>query len=206
MSRKIYNIKQMGNIFFRFISPYLSYIDKGHLFLKPFSWLYAILAIANLLFPLFYIIGQIIETDLKITIAVLLAWVIVAFAGWLSFQLWWDRKAKITLSSDDNAEFVATPALSHLIQTFGEWIGTWIGLVGFGFALLTTDILGKQGQYLDYQYGIPIVGQYLRSGWTFVFLMPICGFLIIVLTRFIAEQIKALSTIANNTKQSRTNP
>lgn len=197
----------MENKFLTFISPYLSYIDKGHLFRKPFSWLYAIFAIINLLLPLYILLDQLIDhrifdAEFKITITVLLAWAIIAFAGWLSFQLWWDRKTKITFSSDDNAEFVATPAFSHLIQTLGEWLGTWVGIVGFGFALLTTIILGEQGHYLSYQFGIPILG----SGWTYVFLMPIYGFLIIVLTRFLAEQIKALSAIANNTKHRQTSP
>lgn len=201
----------MENKFLTFISPYLSYIDKGHLFRKPFSWLYAIFAIINLLLPLYILLDQLIDhrifdAEFKITITVLLAWAIIAFAGWLSFQLWWDRKTKITFSSDDNAEFVATPAFSHLIQTLGEWLGTWVGIVGFGFALLTTIILGEQGHYLSYQFGIPIIGQYLGSGWTYVFLMPIYGFLIIVLTRFLAEQIKALSAIANNTKHRQTSP
>lgn len=197
----------MENKFLTFISPYLSYIDKGHLFRKPFSWLYAIFAIINLLLPLYILLDQLIDhrifdAEFKITITVLLAWAIIAFAGWLSFQLWWDRKTKITFSSDDNAEFVATLAFSHLIQTLGEWLGTWVGIVGFGFALLTTIILGEQGHYLSYQFGIPILG----SGWTYVFLMPIYGFLIIVLTRFLAEQIKALSAIANNTKHRQTSP
>lgn len=201
----------MENKFLTFISPYLSYIDKGHLFRKPFSWLYAIFAIINLLLPLYILLDQLIDhrifdAEFKITITVLLAWAIIAFAGWLSFQLWWDRKTKITFSSDDNAEFVATLAFSHLIQTLGEWLGTWVGIVGFGFALLTTIILGEQGHYLSYQFGIPIIGQYLGSGWTYVFLMPIYGFLIIVLTRFLAEQIKALSAIANNTKHRQTSP
>jgi len=200
----------MENKFLTFISPYLSFIDKGHLFRKPFSWLYVIIAIINLLLPLYILYqaidNRIFDAEFKITITFLLAWLIIAFAGWVSFQLWWDRKTKITFSSDDNAEFVATPAFSHLIQTLGEWLGTWIGLVGFGFALLTTVILGEQGHYLSYQLGIPMVGEYLGSGWTYVFLMPIYGFLIIVLTRFLSEQIKALSAIANNTKKQQTSP
>jgi hypothetical protein len=118
--------------------------------------------------------------------------------------LWWNRKTKITFSSDDNAEFVATPAFSHLIQTLGEWFGTWVGLVGFGFALFTT-IISRDGFYfVYYQFGIPM--QYLGSGWAAVFLMPIYGFLIIVLTRFLSEQIKALSAIVNNTKKQQTTP
>jgi len=194
----------MNNKFFTFISPYLSFIDKGHLFRKPFSWLYVLMAIINLLLPLFILYqaidNGIFDSEFKIIITFLLVWLVIAFAGWVSFQLWWNRKTKITFSSDENAEFVATPAFSHLIQTLGEWLGTWIGLVGFSIALLTTIILGEEGRYLIYQLEIPM-GEYFSSGWIAVFFMPIYGFLIIVLSRFLSEQIKALSAIANNTKK-----
>jgi hypothetical protein len=81
----------------------------------------------------------------------------------------------------------------------GEWIGTWIGLVGFGFALLTTIILGNEGYYFSEIIGIPYLNT--NSGWMAILTMPIVGFLIIVFSRFLAEQIRALSAIANNTKK-----
>jgi len=191
----------MENKFFTFIRPYLSFIDNGHFFRKPFSWLYTILAIVNLLIPI-YVFYQasdsgIFDSPAKYVIVFLLLWIIVAFAGWMGFQLWWDRKSKIDMSTAASDEFIATPALSHFIQTFGEWFGTWIGLVGFGFALLTTFILGDEGYYLGRGLGIP----FLDTGWMAILRMPIIGFLIIVFSRFLAEQIKALSTIANNTKK-----
>ncbi|MDO5665005.1 MAG: hypothetical protein Q4G63_07090 [Bacteroidia bacterium] len=200
-SRKFKIQNKMENKFLTFIKPYLSYIDNGQFFRKPLSWLYTLLAIVNLLIPIyvFYIASKsgIFNSPAKFVIVFLLLWMIIVFAGWVSFQLWWDRKSRINMSSTTDDEFIATPALSHLIQTFGEWIGTWIGLVGFGFALLTTIILGKEGYYLGENLGIP----YLSTGWIAILTMPITGFLIIVFSRFLAEQIKALSAIANNTKK-----
>lgn len=196
----------MENKFLTFIRPYLSFIDNGHFFRKPFSWLYTLLAIINLLIPInvFYQASdnRIFDSPAKYIIVFLLVWVIIAFASWVGFQLWWDRKSKINMASTAGDEFIATPALSHFIQTLGEWIGTWIGLVGFGFALLATIILGDEGYYLGNSFGIP----YLNTGWMAILSMPIVGFLIIVFSRFLAEQIKALSAIANNTKQRQTNP
>ena len=196
----------MENKFLTFIRPYLSFIDNGHFFRKPFSWLYTLLAIVNLLIPIYVFYqasdNRIFDSPAKFVIVFLLVWVIVAFAGWVGFQLWWDRKSKIDMSSTAGDEFIATPALSHFIQTLGEWIGTWIGLVGFGFALLATIILGDEGYYLGQSLGIP----YLNTGWMAILTMPIVGFLIIVFSRFLAEQIKALSAIANNTKQRQTSP
>ena len=191
----------MENKFLTFIRPYLSYIDDGHFFRKPFSWLYTLLALVNLLLPIyvFYQASQnrIFDSPAKFVIVFLLLWVIIAFTGWVSFQLWWDRRSKINLSSTTGDDFVATPVFSHFIQTLGEWFGTYIGLVGFGFALLATIILGDEGYYLERNLGIP----YLETGWTAVITMPIIGFLIIVISRFLSEQIRALASIANNTKK-----
>ncbi len=196
-------VETSGNKLLTFINPYLAYIDSGQLFRKPFSWLYILMGVINLLLPLVILYelidNKIFSAPFKIAFAILLGWLVIALAGWVSFQIWWDRKSKITVTSADNAEFVATPAFSHLIQTFGEWIGTWIGFAGSLFALFTSILLRGEDRYMIGQ--IPIVGEYLHGGFAYVFLMPAFGFLIIVFARFMAEQIKALSVIANNTKR-----
>lgn len=191
----------MENKILTFIKPYLSYIDNGRFFRKPFSWLYTLFAILNLLLPI-YVFCQaskykIFDLPAKFVIVFILLWLIITFAGWIGFQLWWDRKSKINMSASEEDEFIATPVFSHFIQTIGEWLGTYIGLVGFGFALLTTIILGDDGYYLGQFLGIP----YLNTGWMAVLTMPIIGFLIVVISRFLSEQIRALSSIANNTKK-----
>lgn len=192
----------MENKFFTFIKPYLSFIDNGHLYRRPFSWLYTLLAVVNLILPIYIFYqaadNRIFDAPAKFIIVFLLVWIIIAFASWISFQLWWDRKSKVISTSSEGDEFVATPVFSHLIQTIGEWLGTWIGIVGFSVALLTTIILGDEADYLSYQIGIP----FLKTGFLFIILMPIYGFLIIVATRFLAEQFRALSSIANNTRKN----
>ncbi len=193
---------KMDNAFFTFISPYLSFIDHGHLYRKPFSWLYAVIGASNLLVPLYILYGAVdsdfFDAPAKFVIVFLLIWLVIAFASWMSFQLWWDRKTKVTATSLQGDEFVATPVFSHLIQTLGEWLGTWIGIVGFFVALFATIILGDDASYLSYQIGIP----FLKTGFIFIGLMPILGFLIIVGSRFLAEQFRALSSIANNTRRN----
>ncbi len=192
----------MDNKFFTFIKPYLTFIDNGNLYRKPFSWLYSLIAVVNLILPIyiFYnaVDNNIFDSPAKFVIVFLLVWIIIAFASWVSFQLWWDRKTKVTTTSVEGDEFVATPVFSHLIQTLGEWLGTWIGIVGFSVALLTTIILGDEANYLSYQIGVP----FLETGIFFIILMPIYGFLVIVGTRFLAEQFRALSAIANNTRKN----
>jgi hypothetical protein len=191
----------MDNKFFTFIAPYLSFIDKGKLYSQPFNWLYAAIAVINLLFPLFVLYlaidGDIFDAPAKFVFAFIFIWLIIAFAGWISFQLWWDRKDKVLQSVVDDSEFPATPVISHFIQTLGEWIGTWVAIVGFGFALVTTIFLGSDADSLGRSLDLPFVSAGIAS----IFLMPIYGFLIIVFSRFIAEQIRAVVAIVNNTKK-----
>lgn len=195
--------------FFSFINPYLSFIDNGNFFRKPFKWVYVISAIIDLLLPLYILIemisNRLFSIQFKYTITFLLVWVVIAFASWVSFQIWWDRRTKITFSSEDE-EFVATPVLAHFIQTSGEAAGTWIGIAGCGIALFTSLFLGSQASMMSAQMGIPALGLILGSGWTFIFIMPILGFFIVVGARFSAELIKALAAIANNTKKQQTIP
>lgn len=191
----------MQNKFVTFIKPYLTYIDSGNLFRKPFYWLYTAFAIINILFPIvlfFQAIDKgIFKSETKFIIVFLLLWIIIAFASWISFQLWWDRRSKIDTSTIFGDDFIATPAVAHYIQTFGEWLGTWIGIVGFGTALITTIILGDDAYMFMRYLDIP----YLDTGILAIVTMPIAGFLIVVFSRLLSEQIKALAAIANNTKK-----
>ncbi len=192
----------MDNKFFTFIKPYLSFIDNGHLYRKPFGWLYSAIAVINLILPIYIFVeavdNRIFDATGKIIVVFLLIWLIILVAGWVSFQIWWDRKSIVISILDDGNEFEAIPVVSHLIQTIGEWLGTWIGIVGFSVALLTTIILGDEGYYLSSQLGLG----FMKTGFLFIILMPIYGFLIIVFARFLAEQFRALASIANNTKKN----
>ncbi|MDD8019977.1 MAG: hypothetical protein PHU81_02165 [Acidobacteriota bacterium] len=189
----------MENKFFGFVKPYLSFIDQGHFFRQPFSWLYGLLAILNLIFPLYILFSKtdIFKGPFKFVLVFLLIWVVIAFAGWIGFQIWWDRMMKIAASAATGAEFVATPIFSHFIQTLGEWFGTLFAIVGFGGALISMILVGDDGYSFLRLIGLRFPGR----GWLGILLMPIIGYLIVIFTRFLAEQFRALAAIANNTKK-----
>lgn len=191
----------MNSIFFNFLKPYLNYIDEGKIYREPFNWLYSILAVLNLIFPLYVLYlaidNNIFDAGAKFIIVFLLIWIVIAFAGWIGFQIWWDRKNRVASISSDKDEFVATPVFSHFIQTSGEWLGTWIAIVGFGTAVLTTIFLGDEARFFVNATGIGFLG----TGFIAIFLMPIYGFLIIIASRFLSELFRAIAAIANNTKK-----
>lgn len=127
------------NKFFSFFEPVLKYIDTGKFFREPFRWLYAILAILNLLTPIVLLVMA-INNDLfrygggRMIAAFILVWLVIAFVSWLGFQIWWNRREKVYAAATAHDDFVAIPVFSHFIQTFGEWAGMFVGIGG---ALLT---------------------------------------------------------------------
>ena len=190
------------NKFFTFIRPYLNLIDTGRLFRNPFSWIYILFAAANILFPLFLVYDVVDRNffdyaDSKLIIVFIFTFLFISFACWLGFQLWLDRKNKVITSSSEDDEFVATHVFSHFVQTFGEWLGTWIAIVGFGVSLIATIVLGDEAGSISYVLGM----DFIEFGIMGIILMPIYGFMIIIVTRFIAEASRALASIANNTKK-----
>ena len=73
---------------------------------------------------------QIFNAGAKVVITFILLWIILAFSSLICFQIWWDRKSKLSaLLNKKEEEFLATPFLSHFIQTLGESVGTYIGIV-----------------------------------------------------------------------------
>ena len=192
------------SVLFTFIEPFLSYIDSGKLFRKPFSWLYMALAAVNAILP-FYLLYKTIDTGIlkhaegKLVFAFIFTWFFVVAACWVGAQIWWNRKDKVLASSQEGAEFPVTPVIAHLVQTFGEWLGSFIAIVGFGVSFCALIFLGNQAENLSYTLGgyfnfagIGILGLVLN---------PVLGFMIIVGFRYMAELCRALAAIANNTKK-----
>lgn len=183
-----------------FYKPFLAYIDSGKFFRTPFGWLYTVLAAFNLLVPL-VILYIAIENRLfsmggAFFFAFVILWVVIAAASWLGAQIWWNRRQMLAAMTATDSDFVATPVYAHFLQTAGEWCGSWIAIVGAGAGLVSGIFLRDGG--LDYMLPIPFLS---AGGFLSVLLMPVVGFLIIIVSRVIAEQVRALVAIAINTKQ-----
>jgi hypothetical protein len=181
--------------FFVFSKPYLDYVGKG----KIFNLLYVVMAVISLLLPFAIIImavsSGIFGYGAKFTAAFVLAWLVIAFACWIGFQLWWDRRTRVAHIAA--SEFIATPIFSEILQTFGEWLGTLIGIIGAGAGLIAVIFLGRDSNYLFSMIGLG----FMRFGPAVILIGPIVGFFIIIITRFLAEQLRLFAALANNTKE-----
>ena len=184
-----------------FIAPCLAFIDNGSMFRRPFQWLYLVIAALNIVWPLYLLYVAIkmnvFQMPFKYGVAFIVVWLLLLIGAWISVQIWWDRSKKVLQASSEGDEFVATPAVSHFIQTLGEWAGIWVGLIGPVVAILAMAMLGDENMSLLSMTGFGFVG----AGITGILLLPVYGFLIMAFARFLAETWRALVTIAKNTKK-----
>jgi hypothetical protein len=193
---------------FNFIRPYLFFLDKGSFNDKTFNWLYSLFAIINLMLPIYIfniaINSKVFDSKVSGTFAFILIWILISLVGWFSFRHWWTCKEKIIANSLNGSEFETTLVISNFVKTFGEWIGSIIGVVFFGVSLLTNIFLGEAGERFLFEIGL----DFIYLGFISTVLMPIFGLLIIVITRFISEQIHAraiVHTSSSATTQTRVN-
>jgi hypothetical protein len=194
-----YGEKKQGrltdNPFFTFSKPYLDFIGGG----KFFGLIYIVMAIISLILPIAIIImaanSGIFDYGGKYVAAFIFSWLVIAFACWIGFQLWLDRKSKVKAIAA--SEFIATPILSELLQTFGEWAGTLIGIIGAGVGVIGSMVLGEEVGYLFEAIGLGFMG----FGVMAIAAGPLIGFFLIIISRFIAEQFRILAALANNTKE-----
>ncbi|MDR0313836.1 MAG: hypothetical protein LBI14_09590 [Treponema sp.] len=184
------------NPFFVFSKPYLDLISKG----KIFGLVYIVMAVLNLIIP-FAVIFTTVDSGIfgwgppaKYIFAIILVWLVVIFASWIGFQIWWNRRANIVNIS--SSEFIATASFSEILQTLGEWLGTLLGILGVGVGLIALIFLGEEANYLFRLIGLG----FMSYGAAVIIIGPVAGFFIIVLFRFIAEQLRLFATLVNNTK------
>lgn len=174
----------------------LSFMDSGKFFGKPFLWIFTIIAVLSLLVPVLALVGMftggLFNESATTIIGALIAWLFIALAGYIGFKIWWNRKNAIQNINKKSTEFIVIPLFSHFIQTLGESLGFYIAIVGLGaslvFSLFSVNPLGMM-----MEFDIPVTAG--------IFIFPLVGFFTVVLSRAFAESIKAMVTIAINTKK-----
>lgn len=183
--------------FFRVSSSFINAMEDSGFLRKPLLWLYMFFALLNIIVPV-YALFMIINKRLLdvVGVGILVMWLVIACAGWMGFQLWWNRKDKITRYYQPGDDFYAIPLFSHYIQTTGEWFGMTIAIVGAGASLVT--FLFLSGNNAGQGLGIP--HPFEEMGVAGIIASPILGFTIILFTKVLAELYRALAAIANNTR------
>jgi hypothetical protein len=186
------------SLFFSFLDPVLNAIDSGAFFKRPMFWVYRIISFLHLLLPILVLIMGASKFEYlngQAIFAFILAWLVICFVAWIAFQLWFSRASHLNKSIQKDSEFVATPIFGHFIQTLGESLGLTIGVGGFVAGLIFLLFAGEYAGLLAGSLNIP------ANNFMQLLTLPLLGFFIVIFFRFIAEQIKTFSAIANNTKR-----
>jgi hypothetical protein len=154
------------------------------------------MATISLLFPFYFLHGTIDKYVFSacatyITVTYIFVCLIVTFVSWQSFLLWWKGKDELLSKSNEN-EFVI-PVIAHFIRTFGKWIALWKGRMELGVALVLLFFIG-------FEEDAEAISSQKNQIVTAISMIPV-GFLIVITTQFVSEKLKAITTIANNTKK-----
>jgi len=180
--------------FFTLARPYLDFIGKGTMF----SIVYYLMAIVSILLPIAVVVVAIQNRNIFSYVGgkgiawFILTWLFVAAAGWIGFQLWWNRRRQVMDVKE--SEFVAIPIIADIVRTFGEWIGTLLAVIGFGAGLFGLLILGDELTMMLSMIGMD------QFGGALVIAGPVAGFFIILFARLVAEAMKLFVSIANSCK------
>lgn len=191
----------MNDKLFAFFESIWKYIDSGAFYRQPFSVLYGAIAALNLLFP-FVVLVRLINSGAfgymsgTLVFCTILVLILLIFLALMSFSLWMNRRKKVQELMKENHHFLAIPAVSHFIQTLGEWAGFYLGAGGCLMSLLFVFFTSGESLGLNELGLLP-----MQTGFAMIFIYPIIGFLIVVSGRLIAELYSALAAIANNTRQ-----
>jgi len=198
---KLINYKKMNNKITKYLKRLLNtgkifaeLNDNGELFKKPLKWIFVLMAILNLLVP-FYVIFNLFKMTPEIGfvefLTILLAAIILLFAGWAGFQLWWTRKNKVEKITKETDDFVAIPVVSYILRTVGEWVSLLVMIIGVGIGILTTLFNVK----------IPTLVDGSETGILMIISAPIIALVILITVRFISELSSVATATANNTKK-----
>ena len=115
----------------------------------------------------------------------------VILASFFVFRVYWSR-AKDFLSSSQGNDFFIIPAISHLIKTAGEVAFTICATSPIAFVFMQFDVLFRGG---GMDFGLDFGGVVILG----VIAVPLYGYGLMIVSKFVAESLSAIAAIANNT-------
>lgn len=196
----------MNNKYFNLLNPVLDLIDNGKFFYKPLKYFYYLFGFIYLVSPILvyfkfdkegvfygyggysYYGGEVFKPEALFVFLVLS----IAFEAGALVLI--NRAKKVDEQFVKTSEYLAVPVLSHIIKTFGEFVGIFIT-----FLLTLSGILAVFSDHIFNTYK-EMGMRNIYPGVYGLILGIIVGYLIILITRMISEQLKALAEIAQNSK------
>jgi len=183
------------------LDPFFNYIDSGKFFRQPFKYLYYIIGVLCLIFPI-YVLIKLIDSGIfsvfsaSVIFAVILVWLLLVAVMIGLFMLWFNRAQRLNILLPEQTKFVAVPVLANFIQTLGEAVGLFVSVFGFVATLIVVlfSLASPEIQYVMGYVGLPVGVSFMGA----VYLL-IVGVVIMLGSRFFSEMVLAIADIANKT-------
>lgn len=185
------------DIFHLAIAPLIRKFDNGSFFLLTAITIIDILAFSFLLYqPIqaYYTYkDKLFEgaTASAKSVGFIIAIVVLIFAIF-TFGYWMKRIRRLKQLFNPNDEFVVIPLGSYLFQWLGEWLSLLLLIGGIIAIVLSFVTVGSSSFLLN------LISGY---GWNAGIIAIIASPIIVFLFRIIAEKVRALTAIANNTSR-----
>lgn len=190
-------------VYKRVIDKITSIVDGADFYREPVVFLYRVIGVANLLpfFALVYFLffdedgfGFFWRSMAGNFINKLVFLIIFALATAYSLLFWINRSNSLRAKVQNGSDIIVIPIVADFVQTVAEWYGLLIAI----FAPIVLIYFG-------------VIGQLFMSGGTgyFYFLLGAIGliivseiiaYVIISVGHFLAENMRAIATIANNVR------
>jgi hypothetical protein len=138
-------------------------------------------------------------------IALVLFCIFILIIGLINALVLWSRSVDLKQLNTENDKFTAIPVLSHFIQTMGEYISTYIATMGFATVLIAVAFktcFGVFGLNELYTIDLEQLSRNYEMGIPYLLVPIIAAFFMLWTSKIIAEAIKTLVAIANNTQKT----
>jgi hypothetical protein len=187
----------MGNIkFFSIINLVLESLSKGSLVRTIMAFLFRFVGVANFIFIAYFFFKTISYAPDFWLVLLLLLLLVAAF---FVLQIWFYRANKI-LGLEDS-DFTVMPIFSHLFRAFGEMYALGAITIGLGGTLILwfSDYIYSLGEFLQYLPFASLDSSFI-GGIIFLLVTILVGFLIMLVSYFMAEYVLVFAEIAKNTR------
>jgi hypothetical protein len=137
-------------------------------------------------------------------IALVLFCIFILIIGLINALVLWSRSVDLKQLNAENDKFTAIPVLSHFIQTIGETMATYIATMGFATVLIAVAFktcFGVFGLSELYVVNLERLSENYEMGIPYLLVPIIAAFFMLWTSKIIAEAIKTLVAIANNTQK-----
>jgi hypothetical protein len=137
-------------------------------------------------------------------IALVLFCIFILIIGLINALVLWSRSVDLKQLNAENDKFTAIPVLSQFIQTMGETVETYIATMGFVtvfIAVAFKTCFGVFGLSELYVVNLERLSENYEMGIPYLLVPIIAAFFMLWTSKIIAEAIKTLVAIANNTQK-----